>query len=157
MIDYDQLFIILYRIVKSTGSLSLYFHQCLLASFPPLYSRPKVGYLGSWRRRTFSQGRRKYGWRRTSRFPPLQLAESSAKVARRWAECLECYSISVKAGSQTFMPLKYNTFMLKSGIWMFYCDTSDFYWIDFLVLKWITLRQRAPGWLCFIQDCFGLL
>ena len=61
-----------------------HFPQSLLASYPPLYSRPRVGYLGSWRRRTSSQRRRRSNWRLTSRFPLLQPAGSSVKEARRW-------------------------------------------------------------------------
>ena len=71
-------------IVNSRGSLCPRFPQSLLASFPPLYSRPKVGYLGSWKRKTSSQGRRRSNWRRTSRFPQVQPAGSSVKGARRW-------------------------------------------------------------------------
>ena len=63
-----------------------HFPQSLLASYPPLYSRPRVGYLGSWRRRTSSQRRRKSSWRLTSRFPPPQPAGSSVKEARRWVQ-----------------------------------------------------------------------
>lgn len=56
--------------------------SCLTLS--SVCSRPKVGYLVSWKRRISFHRRRKSNWRRTSRFPPLQQAGSSVKVARRW-------------------------------------------------------------------------
>lgn len=73
-------------IVKSTGSLFVpILPQSLLASFPPVYSRLKGGYLGSWKRRTSSRGRRRSDSRQTLRFPLFQLAGSLVKAARRWA------------------------------------------------------------------------
>lgn len=134
-----------------------HFSQSLLASFPPLYSRPKVGYLGSWRRRIFSQRRRRSNWRRILRFPRLRLAGSSVKAAKRWVKWwskveetvpfihiyFNCVDSTVYC-TVTLPPLQCQLLKDKSPLSVLH--RSDYY-----------ICQIAPGWLGFIKDCFRFL